>query len=58
MTGFARVSRSEGPMRRRRQRTPITRDVLTPVDALIVARRRAQTILTLLVQADRKEKAL
>jgi len=45
-------------MRRRRQRTPITRDVLTPVDALIVARRRAQTILTLLVQADRKEKAL
>jgi hypothetical protein len=58
MTGFARAPRSEDPMRRRRQRTQIARDVLTPVDAIIVARRRAQTILNLLVQAGRKEKAL
>ncbi len=58
MTGLARAELSEGHRRRPRHHTPITRDVLTPADALIVARRKAQTILTLLVQAYRMEKAL
>lgn len=37
---------SEEPAEQRRQHTPITRDILTPPGAPIVARHRARTILT------------
>ncbi len=46
MKGLARAELSEGPTLHRRQHTPFTRDVLTPVGAPIVARHRARLILT------------
>jgi hypothetical protein len=42
----ARLALSEAPSPHRRQHTPFTRDVLTPVGSPIVARHRARTILT------------
>jgi hypothetical protein len=46
MKCLARVELSEGPTPHRRQHTPFTRDVLTPVGAPIIARHRARMILT------------
>ncbi len=42
----AKPELSEGPSPLRRQHTPFTRDVLTPVGAPVIARHRARTILT------------
>jgi hypothetical protein len=46
MTRKPSLELCDGPTSQRRQHTPFTRDVLTPLGAPIIARHRARTILT------------